>query len=141
MFSIYQSIANIIESVPSTAYQYEVGVDASTTTYDAKVGLMYVSDYEFAANPSAWTLNGWNDSATKDYRAATSNNWMYMGESELTISRISNYAFFIAFINDKGNIKATTSNVGYSVRPVFNLESTVTFAGGSGTQSDPIRIN
>ena len=135
------TIANIIESVPSTAYQYEVGVDASTTTYDAKVGLMYVSDYEFAANPSAWTLNGWNDSATKDYRAATSNNWMYMGESELTISRISNYAFFIAFINDKGNIKATTSNVGYSVRPVFNLESTVTFAGGSGTQSDPIRIN
>ena len=71
----------------------------------------------------------------------TNNNWMYMGESELTISRISNYAFFIAFINDKGNIKATTSNVGYSVRPVFNLESTVTFAGGSGTQSDPIRIN
>ena len=29
-------IANIGTSVPKTAYQYEVGSSASTTTYDAK---------------------------------------------------------------------------------------------------------
>ena len=29
----------------------------------------------------------------------------------------------------------------YCVRPVFNLDTSVTYASGSGTQSDPIRIN
>ena len=47
--------ANINGVVPKTAYQYEVGSSASTTTYDAKIGLMYVSDYGFAADQSGWT--------------------------------------------------------------------------------------
>ena len=42
--------------VPKTVYQYEVGSSASTTTYDAKIGLMYLSDYGFAAEPK-WMDN------------------------------------------------------------------------------------
>ena len=69
------SWSNIATSVPKTAYQYEVGSSASTTTVDKKIGLMYVSDYYYSASPSAWTLVGYNSSdATKDYRAATSTN-------------------------------------------------------------------
>ena len=68
-------LSNILTSVPKTAYQYEVGSSASTTTVDKKIGLMYVSDYYYSASPSAWTLVGYNSSdATKDYRAATSTN-------------------------------------------------------------------
>ena len=47
---------NIGKSVPKTAYQYEVGSSASSTTVDKKIGLMYVSDYYYSASPSAWTL-------------------------------------------------------------------------------------
>ena len=40
-----------------TAYQNEIVNPAESTTYDAKIGLMYVSDYGYAASPEAWTLN------------------------------------------------------------------------------------
>ena len=36
---------NIGSSVPSIAYQNEIVAPAENTTYDAKIGLMYVSDY------------------------------------------------------------------------------------------------
>ena len=134
------TIANIFEAVPATAYKHEVGSNASSTTYNAKVGLMYVSDYYYAASPSAWTLYGYNSNSTKDYRAAISNNWMYMGGDDWIISRLSNNAASVIFVTDDGNINMTFAYSSFSVRPVFNLEATVTFAGGSGTQSDPIRI-
>ena len=137
---------NIIKVVPATAYQNEVGSSASSTTYDAKIGLMYVSDYYYSASSSSWTLVGYNFSnATKDYRAATSTNWMYMGFNEWTISRyqgISNRAFILfstGYVIDEYVYKYDTS--GFGVRPVFFLEPSVTYASGTGTSNDPIRIN
>ena len=57
--------------VNPTPGQYSV---TGETEYSVKVGLMYVSDYGFAASPSAWnlTMSKYND------EMATSNNWMYM---------------------------------------------------------------
>ncbi len=134
--------ANIATSVPKTAYQYEVGSNSRTTTYDAKIGLMYVSDYYYSASPSAWTLVGYNESdETKDYRAAKTTNWLYLGSDEWTISRNSastGNAFIVTSIGFVYNYGVTNS---YAVRPSFNLLSSVTYASGSGTSSDPIRIN
>ena len=133
--------ANISQSVPATAYQYEVGSSASTTTYDAKIGLMYVTDYYYSASPSAWTLVGWNSSdATKDYRAVKTTNWLYLGSYEWTISRNSvttNSAFHVGSLGSVGGYNVTYS---YAVRPSFNLESSV-YVSGSGSMSDPVRIN
>ena len=134
--------ANISQSVPKTAYQYEVGSSASSTTVDKKIGLMYVSDYYYSASPSAWTLVGYNESdATKDYRAAKTINWLYLGSNEWTISRTSDitpYAFGMFSTGLVSNYGVTLS---FGVRPSFNLLSSVTYASGSGTSSDPIRIN
>ena len=120
--------ANIATSVPKTAYQYEVGSNSRTTTYDAKIGLMYVSDYYYSASPSAWTLVGYNESdETKDYRAAKTTNWLYLGSDEWTISRNSastGNAFIVTSTGFVYNYGVTNS---YAVRPSFN--------------SDPIRIN
>ncbi len=135
--------ANISGVVPKTAYQYEVGSSASTTTVDKKIGLMYVSDYYYSASPSAWTLVGYNSSdATKDYRAATSTNWLYLGSTEWTISRDSddtNYAFRVTSTGDV-NFSIVDSR-SFAVRPSFNLESSVSYVSGSGSMSDPIVIN
>ena len=134
--------SNIATLVPKTAYQYEVGSSASTTTVDKKIGLMYVSDYYYSASPSAWTLVGYNESdETKDYRAATSTNWLYLGSYEWTISRSSdntNYAFFVDSI---GNVSYDYVSDSYGVRPSFNLESSVKYVSGSGSMSDPVRVN
>ena len=122
--------------VPKTAYQYEVGSSASTTTVDKKIGLMYVSDYGFAADQSAWTTK------LSSYNSNTSKNWLYLGSTAWTLSRNAGnslYAFFVVsdgtvYFNDVGSI-------GHGVRPSFNLLSSTTYVSGSGTMSDPVRIN
>ena len=137
------SSANIQTSIPATAYQYEVGSSASSTTYDAKIGLMYVSDYYYGASPNAWTLVGYNSSdATKDYRAATSTNWLFLGSAEWTISRDSDYSNYAFYVYDDGYVNYKYVNdFSYGVRPSFNLESSVKYVSGSGSMSDPVRVN
>ena len=132
---------NIGKSVPATAYQYEVGSSASSITYDAKIGLMYVSDYYYGASPSAWTLMGYNSDATKDYRAATSTNWLYLGSYEWTISRFSGYAGSAFRVDSTGDVDYYVVTYSYGVRPSFNLESSVKYVSGSGSMSDPVRVN
>ena len=135
------SWANIGTSVPKTAYQYEVGSSASTTTYDAKIGLMYVTDYYYSASPSAWTLVGYNDDETKDYRAATSTNWLYLGSTEWTISRNSGYTYLAFLVNSAGYVYYSGYvPVSLAVRPSFNLLSSVKYVSGSGSMSDPVRV-
>ena len=134
--------ANISQSVPKTAYQYEVGSSASSTTVDKKIGLMYVSDYYYSASPSAWTLMGYNSDATKDYRAATSTNWLYLGSTEWTISRNSGYTYLAFLVNSAGYVYYSGYvPVSLAVRPSFNLLSSVKYISGSGSMSDPVRIN
>ena len=136
------SWSNIATSVPKTAYQYEVGSSASTTTVDKKIGLMYVTDYYYSASPSAWTLVGYNSSdATKDYRAATSTNWLYLGSYEWTISRNSDFTDFAFYVSSTGNVNSRSVTLSYAVRPSFNLESSVKYVSGSGSMSDPVRVN
>ena len=136
------SYANIVTSVPKTAYQYEVGRSASTTTYEAKIGLMYVTDYYYSASPSAWTLVGYNSSdETKDYRFSRGENWLYGGGQDWTISRNSDYSNTAFIVNLKGFVNNKYVSDNFGVRPSFSLESSTTYVSGSGTQSDPIRIN
>ncbi len=134
--------ANIYSSVPKTAYQYEVGSSASTTTVDKKIGLMYVTDYYYSASPSAWTLVGYNSSdATKDYRAAKTTNWLFLGSAEWTISRDSgnsNLAFGVA---SAGYVVSDFVADSCAVRPSFNILSSTTYVSGSGSMSDPVRVN
>ena len=136
------SWANIGTSVPKTAYQYEVGSSASTTTYDAKIGLMYVSDYYYSASPSAWTLVGYNSNdATKDYRAAKTTNWLYLGSYDWTVSRDSGDTTNAFYVNSAGSVISKSVTNSRGVRPSFNLESSVKYVSGSGSMSDPVRVN
>ena len=136
------SWANIATSVPATAYQYEVGSSASTPPYDAKIGLMYVTDYYYSASPSAWTLVGYNSSdATKDYRFSKGENWLYGGGWDWTISRNSDYSDYAFRVDFNGSMYGFNVYYNVGARPSFSLLSSTTYVSGSGTQSDPIRIN
>ena len=129
--------ANVYNAPVTTAYSYEVGANKANTTYDAKIGLMYVSDYGYAASPENWTVNmGSLNNATN-----TNNNWMYSGVYEWTISRISgrtNGAFLVISTGSVNNLNYVYNYTG--VRPSFYLESSVEFSGGSGSSADPYRI-
>ena len=133
--------ANIVTSVPKTAYQYEVGSSASTPPYDAKIGLMYVTDYYYSASPSAWTLVGYNSDYTKSYASAKGENWLYGGGWDWTISRRSDLSNFAFNVDRSSRVVSNDVNGLTGARPSFNLLSSTTYVSGSGTQSDPIRIN
>ena len=135
--------SNIVTSVPKTAYQNEVGSSASSTTVDKKIGLMYVSDYYYSASPSAWTLVGYNSSdATKDYRAAKTINWLFLGSTEWTISRSSGFTSRAFYVLSTGGVSdGSTVTESYAARPSFNLLSSTTYVSGSGSMSDPVRVN
>ncbi len=134
--------SNISASVPKTAYKNEVGSSASTTIIDKKIGLMYVSDYGFAASPSAWTKTlGDYDGTDANGTSIKTINWMYMGYNEWTISRHSDNTNSAFFVNSTGNVLGSNVRSDNGVRPSFNLDSTVTYVSGDGTKSNPIRIN
>ena len=126
---------NIDKSVPSVAYQNEIVAPAENTTYDAKIGLMYVSDYGFAASPSAWST------ILNDYKTVTVNNWMYMGHDEWTIFRASDSSEVGFVVYNDGGVYGNLVIIHFGVRPSFNLSSSITYVSGSGSMSDPIRVN
>ena len=119
-----------------TVYNYEIGNNLSNTTYNAKIGLIYISDYGYAAGPENWIINlGPYNESNKN------NNWMYMGITEWTISRLSGgstSAFKVSFYGYVDSSLVYSSWLG--IRPAFYLNENVEFSSGSGTQSDPYRI-
>ena len=134
--------SNISASVPKTAYKNEVGSSASTTIIDKKIGLMYVSDYGFAASPSAWTKTlGDYDGTDANGTSIKTINWMYMGYNEWTISRDSDSSDTAFDVSSYGYVGYYGVDFSYGVRPSFNLESSVKYVSGSGSMSDPVRVN
>ena len=133
---------NIGSSVPSIAYQNEIVAPAENTTYDAKIGLMYVSDYGFAASPSTWTKILF-DNIDFDPKGIPISpiNWMDMGHGDWTISRISDSSDDVFIVYKDGLVSRTSVNDSPGVRPSFNLSSSTTYVSGSGTMSNPIRVN
>ena len=136
--------ANIYNQPAKTAYQNEIvnpvtaNSQDNATEYSAKIGLMYASDYGFAAAPSAWTtqLNSYNGEAIKNV------NWMYMGLYEWTISRYADLSYTAFYVHNTGYVHYNfVGNFAFAVRPVFSLTSSVNYVSGSGTAADPIRIN
>ena len=126
------------------AYQNEIVSPVTTNSQDnatelkAKVGLMYASDYGFAAASSSWTTNLYSYDGT----AIKSVNWMHMGLKEWTISRNADNLSNAFFVSDTGYVgHSSVGSYAFGVRPVFNLSSSVNYVSGSGTAADPIRIN
>ena len=138
------SYTEIRDVVPSVAYQNEIvnPVPGSTssngeTESSAKVGLIYASDYGFAAAPSAWT------STLYDYdgEAIKSANWMFLCAIEWTISRNADRSDYAFYVYNGGGVDNSGVYSDFAVRPVFSLTSAVNYVSGSGTTTDPIIIN
>ena len=129
---------------PSEMYTAEI--TNATKTYGpnngtSKIGLTYVSDYGFAASPSAWTTTlrnyGGNDVNGTSIKTI---NWMYMGHNEWTISPYSSHSNVVFILDYGGNLNSNFAVNGYGSRPVLYLKASVLYAGGSGTKDSPITL-
>ncbi len=134
----------------ATAYNNEIkepnrgsnGTDEDNTT-QAKIGLMYVSDYGYATSPENWKtmLNGGVEG--KDYRLENvrNNNWMYMGLYEWTITRCADRldgALYIVYTGYVSVIDVYAHSI--ALRPCFYLKSETRIASGNGSKESPYRI-
>ena len=129
---------------PSEMYTAEI--TNATKTYGpsdgtSKMGLMYVSDYGFAASPSAWTETLANyDGNDANGTLIKTINWMYMGNYEWTISPYSSNSFSVFTLNDRGDVNNFAAGADYGSRPVLYLKASVLYAGGLGTKDSPITL-
>ena len=119
------------DSVTPATFQ---DAESTGTTYSAKIGLMYVSDYGFAASPDYWTTELCN------YEPSKSSNWMNISLTEWTISRRSDTTYTAFTVWFSGYVDSYGVGTSRDVRPVFYLTSSTQYVSGSGTSSDPIRI-
>ena len=128
---------NLPNELPKTAYNYEIGSNSSSTIYSAKIGLMYVSDYGYAASPANWTttLNNYDNNTNRN------NNWMLLGSDEWTISRTSHNTSGAFYVRYTGYVHGYgVKDYILGVRPSFYLKSNVALTSGDGSQNSPFRI-
>lgn len=102
----------------------------------SKIGLMYASDYGFAAEPSAWevTLDNYEN------ESITSTNWMHMRMVEWTLSPVSSVGSDVFYVRTDGGLSITTANNRYAIRPVLYLKASVMRIDGDGSANSPFRI-
>ncbi|MBE6140423.1 MAG: hypothetical protein E7172_02680 [Firmicutes bacterium] len=129
------------ENEAKAVYTAEMITNGSTE-YEDEIGLMYVSEYMYAASPTYWSYSGYNSSnSALDYRAAINDNWMYSGVSEWSITRRSDNATSSFSVDVTGIVyNYDVCDNGRGGRPVFNLKSNVVWMGGDGSQNIPYRV-
>ena len=116
-------------------YDTEVGTGQSGYEETMKIGLMYVSDYGYGASEEYWTTE------LSNYEQTVDSNWMYSGVIEWTISRTSDTTSRAFSVYSAGYVYDYSVDKTNAVRPSFYLESDVTYASGSGSMTDPLKIN
>ena len=118
---------------------YQGEIVNSTKIYQSKIGLMYVSDYMFAALESEWTKGPY------DYIDNRDDNWLTIGTYDWTITPVTESWGWPAawYICKEGDLAQTEAGLyGISgIRPTFYLNSDVKLVSGTGTLSDPYRIS
>ncbi len=122
-----------------TAYENELGTAMTPLAYQAKVGLMYFSDYYYGATKNNWHLPGFVNG--DNYSLATWENWLWIGDDEWFITRALNSEDYVAGNRTSGTADfEIVTNGGHGVRPTFYLKSNVTYVSGTGTSDDPLII-
>ena len=129
------SVSGLATNVINAQDAYRNEITNCSETYGAvKVGLMYVSDYIYASSISTWANNTGHDS----------NNWIDLSTFEWTITPYtldSNVSIMLLeglTISDGDGLIGNNREA--KIRPTFYLLPSATYSSGSGTQSNPIRL-
>ena len=108
---------------------------AYSTTTDAKIGLMYLSDYLYAS--SYYTSSDTTATSDKAYYFGNK-NWLYKGR-EWTLTPSASGDINLWIVKD-GHTDTSISYTPSSVRPTFYLKSSVYVTGGDGSFDNPFTL-
>ena len=125
-------------------YQYERKTSGSTYYYGTnpnnlvgKLGLMYASDYGYAASDECTqTLYNYNNTT------CTNNNWLFKSNNEWILPQNASDSGGVFYSGGGGGVLCNYRAGGwqFAVRPGLYLKSSVQIIGGSGTSTDPYVI-
>ena len=109
------------------------------TSNSYKIGLMSVSDYGFAALPGTWGYIVGN-SALGYNSKATDNDWLFSLSGNIFTITKSNGSPNVFIIDNEGSINGVPAKSQRKIRPVFYLNTDVSFSTGDGTKEKPFVI-
>ena len=129
--NVYWNIGEVSSSNASKTLANIYNLEKSTLTSSSyRIGLMSASDFGYASGQTSITMG--------DLTSYEQNNWLYNYSYEWTITP-RNYET-VYFIGLEGGVSAGTVNMGYFVRPVVYLDSSVYVVSGDGTEANPYQI-
>ncbi len=134
------NLDNVLNNDASSIYEYELGKNKQEKNYKSQIGLMYVSDYMYAAAPKYWKYKSYSVDED-DYELAADENWLYNGLNEWTISKRADNTGSIIYIMNNGKIQSYTGKINYAVRPTFYLKWNVNYIGGDGKKETPYIVS
>lgn len=118
---------------PNEVYEHET---ANGTSESLNVGLMYESDYAYAADFRECTVQLLGYNITE----CTTNNWLFNNQEELIISVTTNINDNVNVIVENGLVGQTGINDGGNIRPTLYLSNNIKFKKGTGTRLDPYQL-
>ena len=126
-------------SVKTTAmYSYERGTSRYDTSrplyWDGYVGLMYPTDYGYAAGNSCAT-----GTILYDYNVSCkSKDWLYISYTpQWLMSPHSGNSYNVLVVDYAGQVGRNSSYLALAVSPVFYLSSSASISEGEGTSASP----
>lgn len=111
------------------------------TTWTGKIGLMYPSDYGYAADFAKCKDASGNDLNIGSYNSCRKNNYLYKGMVEWLLTPYPNVMNSVWYVNSPGYVHCSTLafNSG-GVRPVVYLNANVNIKSGTGSNSEPYQL-
>ena len=119
-------------------YGYERGTLRYNTDrplyWEGMVGLMYPSDYGYAAGNicvSGTILN-------KYYEGCMNKDWLYSKTYQWLMSPVSGHSYGVLYVTSLGSVSTEGNSFGtFPVHPVFYLNSSASITSGEGTLNNP----
>ena len=124
----YENLTTNINQV----YKNEI-LNDNTALYEAKIGLLYVSDYYYGVGKSYWQY--------KHMELLGIDNWLNSGISDFFLTSILNTTKVMGTYGGNNMNALVVDNNAYMIRPAFYLKNTINLLHGLGTIDEPYRIS
>ena len=131
---------NTAQVYSNQIYEYERGTKVYSgrpTTWTGKIGLMYPSDYGYAADLSQCTQNLYN------YANSTckSNDWLFNSAYQWTLTPYFVFANYAWHVRSYGDVSGYYVYFASGVRPVLYLVYDLAMESGDGSESNPYQLS
>ena len=131
---------NSLDIQPKDMYEYERGTkvysghtDIAKTEWTGPVGLIYPSDYGYAADRTQCT----RQLAVYYDTTCTSNNWLYKSAWYWTLSPYSSGSDYVFSVYSSGGVSYDGAYRSIGVVPAVYLKSNILIESGDGSSSNP----